>query len=64
MSSHQNFPYQSAFGDVDESFKVNRWASGPSDDGVQNYFMRYTSGQESSRQQDTHVAESNRRFNT
>lgn len=45
MSSHQNVPYQSAFADMDESFKVNRWANGPSEDGVQNYFMRYTSGQ-------------------
>lgn len=44
MSSHQNVPYQSAFADMDESFKVNRWANGTSEDGVQNYFMRYTSG--------------------
>lgn len=51
MTDTHNLPFQSGFGEMDESFKAHRWGSGPSDEGARNVFTRYASGNEVSRQQ-------------
>ena len=51
MTTSDNMAFQSAFGEMDESFKANRWGSGPSDEAAQNVFTRYASGNQASRHQ-------------
>lgn len=52
MSIPHNYPFQTMYTELDDSFKVNnRWASGQTDEVPQNAFARFAGGNESSRQQ-------------
>ena len=51
MTDSQNLAFQTGLAEMDESFKANRWGTGPSGEGARDVFTRYASGNQASRQQ-------------